>query len=187
MTIEDIIQAEQQKMSWLDRLLMNYPTLKPTYIIAHSLRDPLPSQTTIKPSLWDKIVSIYILFFLVISWVGFLKAVLSYTFPYVIFLVGFFFIPFIIFLIVKHGFFNKKYIYYLTIDKEGISVDDRIIRWADIADTFIMNRQKGKATNYFLIILKKNETFEELDLFRMGVSHRKLASIVEYYKQHRKV
>ena len=167
-------------MTWLDKVIMNYPTLKPTYIIAHSLKDTsLPSQTFIKPSVWEKIVSIIILSFLFISWVGFLKMVLSYTFPFLVFLFGFFLISFLIFLVVKHGFFDKKYIYNLTIDREGISIDDRRICWIDIADTFIMNKQRRK---YFLIVLKKDETFEELDLFRMGVSHTKLASLVEYYK-----
>ena len=89
---------------------------------------------------------------------------------------------FLIFLVIRYSFFNKKYNYTLTIDKNGISVDKRQILWSDVADTFIMNRQEGKGTNYYLLILKTDKTVDKLDL-RMETSVGKLAAIIEHYKQ----
>lgn len=182
--IHDFIRVEEQKMTWLDKVAINYPKARATSFISHPLRDnALPDQTVIRPSTWDRAISIIISLFLAIVWIGLLRALLAYKFPFAIFLFGFLLVTFMIYLLIRNSFFNKKYIYRLSFDKEGISIDSRMIAWSDIEDTFIMNRQEGRRTNYYLLVFKKDKTIDKLDLFRMGTYDRKLATIIEYYKQ----
>lgn len=182
--IHDFIRGEEQKMTWLDKVVMNYPKARATSFISHPLQDnALPDQTVITPSTWDRAISIVISLFLAIVWIGLLRALLEYKFPFAIFLFGFLLVTFMIYLLIRNSFFNKKYIYRLLFDKKGITIDHRRISWSDIEDTYIMNRQEGKRTNYYLLVFKKDKTIDKLDLFRMGTYDRKLATIIEYYKQ----
>jgi len=178
--IENYIKTEEQKMTWLDKLVKNYPEARNTNSIAHTFKSNFSflDQTTIRPSFWNRMISIIIVLFMGFIWIGLLNMVLAYKFPFVVNLFCLVLMTFLIFLVIRNSFFNKKYNYTLTIDKNGISVDKRQILWSDVADTFIMNRQEGKGTNYYLLILKT----DKLDL-KMGTSVGKLAAIIEHHKQ----
>jgi hypothetical protein len=181
--IDDFIKTEESKMSWLDKLIRNYPKIRPTKSIACSLTNfKLENEKIIRPSNWERFISIIILFFLGIVWLGLVKMLLDYKFPFGVFLFGFLLVTFMIFMLIRNSFFNKRYNYNITINKEAIAVDRQKIYWTEIADTYIMNRQEGRSTNYYLIISKKDKTIEKLDLLNIGISDRKLSTIIEYYK-----
>src|ERR687888_4036 len=119
--IDDFIKNEELKMTWLDKLIMNYPRVRPTKSIAESLQNvQLDKEKVIKPSIWDKTVSIIFFLFASLFWVGLLKMLLEDRFPFLVILFGFLFVTFLIYLLLKNSFFNKKYIYTITIDNEGI-------------------------------------------------------------------
>ncbi len=181
--IEDYIKAEKEKMTWLDKINRNYPKVENTGLLVGSMQKEIPDSTVIKPSLWDKLISVVLLFFMGVLWLALLSMLLNYRFPFAVILIGFLFLTFLIFLVIRNSFFNPKYIYTISIDKDGISVDDRKLFWSDIEDTFIMSRQEGKRTNYYLLIFKHDKTVDKHDLFRMGISDRKLATLIEYYKR----
>jgi len=181
--VDNFIKTEESKMNWLDKAVRNYPKVRPTKSISYSLTNlKLDKEKIIRPSLLDKFISALILFFLTIVWVGLFKMLLDYKFPFAIFLFGFLLVTFIIFILLSNSFFNKKYIYDLTINKEGIAIDNNKFYWTDIAETCIMNRQEGRRTNYYLVIFKKDTTIKKLDLFRIAITDKKLATIIEYYK-----
>lgn len=184
--IDDFIKTEESKMSWLDKLVRNYPVFRPTKSIAYSLKNlKLDDEKIIKPSISNRFIATIILCFLSIVWIGLFKILWGFKFPFAILLFSFLFVTLIIFLLLRNSFFYKKYNYNLTINKEAIAIDKRKIYWIDIADTFIMNKQEGRRTNYYLIISKKDKTIEKIDLFNIGVTDRKLSTIIEYYKaQH---
>ena len=170
-------------MNWFDRMVLNYPKVRATKTIAASLTNlKLDNEKIIRPSIWDRFISIIILFFLSIIWIGVLKMLLDYKFPFAVFLFGFLLVTFLISIVLRNSFFIKKYNYNIIVNKEGIAIDSHRIYWTDIADTFIMNRQEGRRTNYYLIIAKKDNSIEKLDLFNIGITDRKLSTIIEYYK-----
>ena len=181
--IDDFIKTEESKMSWLDKLVRNYPKVRPTKSITYSLTGfKLDKEKIIRPSIWNRFIATIVLFFLSMVWFGLFTSLLDYKFPFVPFLFAFLFVTFIIFLLLRNSFFNKKYNYKLTISKDAIAIDKHKIFWIDIDDTYIMNRQEGRRTNYYLIISKKDKTIQKLDLFNIGITDRKLATIIEYYK-----
>jgi hypothetical protein len=182
--IDDFHKEETLKMSRLDRLVRNYPIVRNTSAISGPLpNNALNETTTIRPTIPGKIISIIILIFLSIIWIGLLSLILAYKFPLSIYLLGLLFISTLIFLVAKNSFFNKRYIYTISLNKEGIAFKQQKILWTDIDGTYIMNRQKGRFTNYFLVILKKEGAIQKLDLFKMGTYDKKLAGIIEYYKR----
>jgi hypothetical protein len=107
---------------------------------------------------------------------------MEYRFPFLVILFGFLFVTFLIYLLLKNSFFNKKYIYTITVDNEGLSIDSAKFYWTDIAETCILSRQKERRSNYYLLIFKKDTTVAKFDLFKFGLSDRKLSTIIEYYR-----
>src|SRR5690349_8141425 len=153
-SIDDFIKNEERKMTWVDKITRNYPRIRQTSSIAlPASNKSLPGKTVIKPAVPDKVISTIILIFLALIWVGLLRLVLTIQFPFVVVLLSFLFISFLILLVANNAFFNKKYIYTLMVDSGGINIDDRKIPWSSVKNTFIMNRQEGKTTNYYLLIL----------------------------------
>jgi len=54
--------------------------------------------------------------------------------------------------------------------------------WGAILETAIMRQPKARGVDRFLVIFKRDGSVEKLDLFLFGISDRKLAAVVEYYK-----
>jgi hypothetical protein len=181
--VDDFIKAEEQKMTWFDRLVQNYPKVETTKLIARSTKSgKYKEATVIRPSLTDKTIAAVIILFLSLFWLGFLKLLLGNTTLFFSFFLPLLFITFIICIVIYNSFFNKKYIYTLILNKDSISVDHRPIKWSEIVETCIMNVQEGRTTNFYLILFKKDKTMEKLNLYKFGISDVKLSAMIEYYK-----
>jgi hypothetical protein len=87
-----------------------------------------------------------------------------------------------IFLLVRSSFLNKKYNFTITVDYDGISIDNNKFYWIAIEEVYIMSRHEGKRTNYYLLIVKRDATIEKFDLYGFRTSSRKLSTIIEYYR-----
>jgi len=92
------------------------------------------------------------------------------------------FISFILYLLVWNSFFSRRYIYQIRLNNEYIKAQGKKIYWKDVSETFIMNKKEGRFNNSYLVIIKKDSAIEKLNLFKFGISDRKLASLVEAYK-----
>lgn len=181
--IDDFIKSEETKMTWLDKVANNYPKVGTTKSIGKPLQDrEFGDETVVNPSVLDKTVALLFLFFTGFFWIILLKMVLEYRFPFVFIFLGFLFVNFLIYVLVRNTFFNRKYIFTIRINNERISIDHNLFYWTDIIETCIMTRQEGKTTNHYLILFMKNKTIEKFDLFKFDISDIKISTIVEYYK-----
>jgi hypothetical protein len=100
---------------------------------------------------------------------------------------SFFFFSFLIYLLVRSSFLNKKYNFTITVDYDGIRINDNKFNWTAIDEIYIMSQREGKRTNYYLLILKKDATIEKFDLLGFRISSRKLSTIIEYYRTGQKI
>jgi hypothetical protein len=181
--IEDFKRSEEGKMTWLDKVIMNYPKVRPTSFIADATQElQLGNEEVIRPSVWNRIILTLFFFFAGIFWITLLSAVLQYRSPFLGDLIAFLFITVIILLHLRKSFFSKRYNYTITVDHLGISIDNKQIFWSDVAETCIMSRHEGRRTNYYLLIFKKDATLQKCDLYQFGLSDIKLATIIEYYR-----
>ncbi|OQP59577.1 hypothetical protein A3860_36925 [Niastella vici] len=182
--IDDFIKSEESKMTWFDKVLGNYPRVRTTKFIAVAAPSlALGEKKVIKPSVLYKAIVIIVLPIPCLVWIGLLRLMLVDQFPFGVILFGLLLVSLIIYLLLYFTFFKKRYNYRITVDGEGITFDKNKFYWAEIAETGIMNRQEGKRTNSYLLIFHKDTTVNKYDLFNFGISDRKLAAIIEYYKK----
>jgi hypothetical protein len=178
-----LIDNEESKMTWFDKLVMNYPKVQPTKSLTDSFQNlQFGTKTVIRPSIWDKAVAIIFSLFAGLFWIVLLRMLMEYRSPFLVILFGFLFVTFLIYLLLKNSFFNKKYIYTITVDEEGLSIDSTKFCWTGIAETCILSRQEGRRVNHYLLIFKKDTTVAKFDLFKFGLSDRKVSTIIEYYR-----
>lgn len=186
--IDDFIKNEESKMSWGDKLFMMYPKVRSTPELTDTFQHlRLGNEKVIKPSLWDKIVAVFFLLFAGLFARGLLNALFASRDNIFIGLGGLAFVIFLISLLLRYSFFDKKYIFTITVDYEGISIDSNKFFWSAIDELYIMSRREGKRTNYYLLIFNKDATIEKLDLFKFSISSRKLSTIIEYYRTKQRV
>ena len=181
--LEDFIKKEEQKMTWFDKLTMNCPIIRPTNIIACNYPNiKARKQIVIKPSIVDRLVAIPFFLFGLFFWTILLKMTLEFQFPFVVIFLGLLFVTFLLYLLIRSLFFNKKYIYKITLDVYGIKIDFDRIDWTDISEICIMNKQGGRSTNSWLLIFLNNNTIKELNLLRFRISDKKLSAYIEFYR-----
>jgi len=182
--IDDFIQAEQQKMNWFDRVFRNYPQFRTTRFLAGNDRiKGSGNGVVIGPSLWGRLITGIIIAFATLIWAGLLfiqvfnKKLIPVVFSFWVF------ITLMIIGLAYQAYFNKRYVYKIFINTEGIRRGDDLVRWDEMVETGIMNKQKGRATNYFLVLFLENGSVVKHDLYLMGGYPEKYARIIEYYKE----
>lgn len=182
--IDDFIQAEQQKMNWFDRVFRNYPQFRTTRFIAGNDRmKGSGNGAVIGPSLWGRLITVIFIAFATFFWAVLLFVLLFNKKEITI---VFFFWVVITLLIIGmfyQTFFNKRYVYKIYINAEGIRRGNELVYWEEMVETGIMNKQTGRATNYFLILFLKDGSVVKHDLYLMGGYPEKYARIIEYYKE----
>jgi hypothetical protein len=77
----------------------------------------------------------------------------------------------------------------ITVDRQGISINDTIFNWSRIQDTAILHLPIGKGGKKYLVILLTDNNYEIWDLshfmsFPTNFSD-KLASYIEYFKSRK--
>jgi hypothetical protein len=181
--IDDFIKNEESKMSWGDKLIMNYPKVRSTPVLTDTFQHlRLGKEKVIKPALWNKVLTVILLLFTGWIWLGVLGQMLV-SWPHLLNkLSGLALATLLIFLLIRGSFLNKKYNFTITVDYEGIGIDNNKFYWTAIEEVYIMSRREGKRTNNYLLICKKDATIEKFDLFGFRISSRKLSTIIEYYR-----
>ena len=187
--IDDFIEIEESKMTWLDKITLNYPKVNPTKSFVPSLeRIKFDDEKIIRPAVSDKIIAVIIALFAGLFWIGFLRMLINQSSPFIVVLTGFLFMTFLIVVVVRNSFFNSRYIYKISVNHEYIAIDAHKMYWADILETCIMNKRQGRGrTNSYLVIFKADNTMEKYDLFKFAVSDQKISTIIEYYKAGNRV
>jgi len=78
--------------------------------------------------------------------------------------------------------FVKRYNYRVRIDASGLTIQGIFTAWGEIVETAIMRQPRPRGVARFLVIFTRDGTVQKLNLFLFGISDRKLAAVVEYYK-----
>jgi hypothetical protein len=182
--IEEFIESEKQKLNWLQKLSANYPDVTETRLLARGYAEPeIKPDRIIRPSIFKR--SLYFLVFLVafFSWLFLLSTLRGHQdrAPLVVYLV---FVPFLLFasgsfLLVN---FVKSYNYTIGINASGMTIRGIFIAWDEIVETAIMRQPQPRGVARFLVIFTRDGTFRKLNLFLFGMSDRRLADVIEYYK-----
>jgi hypothetical protein len=71
----------------------------------------------------------------------------------------------------------------LTADHQKLVIKNSTYLWAEIMNTYIMTQYDAKKNNKWLVIQKSDGSFNDVSIQFVGISDRKLAAIVEYYKK----
>jgi len=125
----------------------------------------------------------YCLAFLVtlLSWLFLLSTFRDRRAPLGVYLV---FVPFLLFASVSFLLvvFVKRYNYRVRIDASGLTIQGIFTAWGEIVETAIMRQPRPRGVARFLVIFTRDGTVQKLNLFLFGISDRKLAAVVEYYK-----
>ena len=180
--IDDFLDQERRKGNYLVRLLRDEPKAFSTQSLA-SGRDPsLGTQKIIRPSVLSKLIAAGLLLYASFFWMVLFEMLFKDTVLTPVTAAGLLFVSFLIFLIVKRSFFNRKYLYKILLTKNYIQIGEMKISWKEIEDTFIINEWSGKAANSSLLLFKKDGSIKRSDLSRFSISNEKLATIIEYYK-----
>jgi len=179
-SISDFIASENAKMSKWDKFFQNYPDVYTTSSINDSIKVTKP-ETIVKPSILGKLVALLFTFLVLLFYIPIGGMVVNKT-PIIFPALAFLFISFILYLLVWNSFFSRRYIYQIRLNNEYIKAQGKKIYWKDVSETFIMNKKEGRFNNSYLVIIKKDSAIEKLNLFKFGISDRKLASLVEAYK-----
>ncbi|AEV98386.1 hypothetical protein A4D02_22455 [Niastella koreensis] len=186
--IDDFIKNEESKMSLGDKLFMNYPKVRSTTELTDTFQHlRLGNKRVIKTSLSDKVIAVVFLLFIMWFAVGHVKLLFSSRDNNLLGLGGLVFVLFMISLLLRNSFFNKKYIFTITVDYEGISIDTNKFSWTAIDEIYLMSKHEGKRTNYYLLIFEKDTTIKKFDLYKFSISSRKLSTIIEYYRTGHRV
>jgi hypothetical protein len=180
--VEEFIESEKLNLNWLQKLSANYPDVTETRLLARGYAMPeIKPDRIIQPSPFKRLL--YFLMFLVtlFSWLFLLSTLRGPRDPLWVYLV---FVPFLLFVSVSCLLVNfvKSYNYTIRIDASGMTIRGIFIAWREIVETAIMRQPQPRNVDRFLVIFTRDELVRKLNLFLFGISDRKLASAVEYYK-----
>jgi len=181
-SVDDFIKEEETKMSWLEKVFMNYPKIYSTKELAGSTNGlSIDTEKIFHPSLFERAIAILFLIFSIIFWLT-LFNLLTKNILVPVIVGGLIFVSLIIWVIIWNTFFNRKYIYTIKLNKNQIEIDKKIILWTEISDTIIMLRKAGRGRNSYLVIFTKDNQVYKYSLFKFGVSDSKLSTLIEFYK-----
>ena len=180
--IEEFTESEKQKLNWLQKLSASYPDVTETRLLAREYATPeIKPDRIMRPSLFRR--SLYFLVFLVtfFSLLLLLSTLKGHRDAWWVYLV---FGPFLLFVSVSYLLVNfvKSYNYTIRIDGSGMTIRGIFIAWREIVETAIMRQPQPRTVDRFLVIFTRDGSVRKSNLFLFGISDRKLASAVEYYK-----
>jgi hypothetical protein len=180
--VDDFIKEEEAKMSWLEKVFMNYPKMYSTKELAGSTKGlSIDTDKIFLPSLFHRAVAIIFLIFSIVCWLILLNMLTKHILVPVT-IGGLIFISLIIWIVLWNTFLNRKYIYAIKLNKNNIEIDRKIIAWTEISDTQIMLRQVGRGRSSYLVIFTKDSQVHKYSLFKFGISDKKLSTLIELYK-----
>jgi len=180
--IDDFLDQERRKGNFLVRLLRAEPEAYSTQSLASDRIPSLGTQKIIRPSVLSKVIALGLLLYASFFWMVCFEMLFKDMVLIPITAAGLLLVSFIIFLIARHCFFNRKYIYTILVTRSYIQIGRMKISWKEIEDTFIINEKSSKATHSSLLLFKKDGSVKRSDLSRFSISDEKLSTIIEYYK-----
>lgn len=180
--IEEFTESEKQRLNWLQKLSANYPDVTETRLLAQGYDTPeIKSVKTIRPSIFRRLIYCFAFLVSSSSWLFMLSTLGGRRDPLWVYLV---FVPFLLFVSISFLWvvFVKRYNYTIRIDASGLTIQGIFTAWGEIAETAIMRQSQPRGVDRFLVIFKRDGSVGKSDLFLFGISDRKLASAVEFYK-----
>ncbi len=171
-------------MNWLDKLVFNYPKISTTKTLAlRAKKFEADNTSVVRPSLSQKIIAL-----LFIGFAGMMALALSLTLfrpagLIIVALLAFLCVLGIIGLLAYQFFFNEKVVFDITLSEKCINIRHDRLAWIDINETYIIQRQEGKTTVYYLILQTKTGEAKKYNLKRFGISVYKLSAMIEHYKK----
>lgn len=182
--LEHLILEEKSAQSWDNRLLKINSIINTTGEIADvtKLQYPLPKLYLLKRKrVLQTSLSVLI------------AAVFTFVFGYALlknYSVGALFVSTILLSLIYTALYKNltvKFINFeIQLSKKGIEIDSKFYEWAEIQETFIVNRPKGKITEIYFIIGLKNGVlgrFHMNNLLKFNLNERKFSALIEGYKK----
>jgi hypothetical protein len=183
-TIFDLIEDEQNKMSWWDRFIRNYPRIHQTSFLSAPISQTKP-EIVLRPSIIEKLFTVP--FFILASVILFFLIRLLFTqrLPLMIPIIAILLLLLLLFMLVWQSFLNPKYLYKIRINHQFIEAHGLKYYWQDIADTIILSKMKGRLYNESLVIIMKDGKVEKLSFLKFRIGGVRMAGIIEFYKRNK--
>jgi hypothetical protein len=191
--IEVFFQIEKEEykaISWLDSFFGSTSTIRLTEFLAESCNYNInKTQTIFRRNrfhiYWPKFfIAFWVGIFaisVITSWETDIRSVYNLLLSFTI----------LLFILIQFTAFNRQsdeeMSFQILITPENIQVKNRSYTWADILDTYIVQRPNGRGKSYFLIIAFTNGKYIRFDITQhrnlfSDTTEMKLAKAIEYYK-----
>lgn len=181
--LEQLIFEEKSAQSWDNELLKINSIIKTTGETADatSLHFPLPEGYLLKRK---KVLQT--------SLSVFTAALFTFIFGYILLtkfsaaglLVAIILLSFIYFVLYKN-LTIQAINFEILLSKKGIKIDSKFYQWAEIQETYIVQRPKEKIREIYFIIGLKNgflDRFHMNNLLEFNLNERKFSALIEAYK-----
>lgn len=181
-SIKDVIEAEEKKMTWLDKVVRNYPEVYQTSFLSPPIKQLTP-EIVFRPSIIPKLITVPFILLALMFYFYLLRILVNQNLPILIPLAGILFVSFILYLIIWYSFLNSRYIYQIRIGHDFLEAQGCKHNWESIADTCILSKMEGRYTNSYLILIMRDGSIEKLNLLKFRISNKKMAGTIEFYKR----
>jgi hypothetical protein len=182
--LEQLILEEESAQFWDNKLFKINYTIKTTSEIADAtmLQYPLPSifllkrKKVLQTSLSVLMASIFTFIFGYILLTKYSSGAL---------LVSTIMLS-LIYLVLYKNLTMKFINFEIKLSKKGIEIDNKFYQWAEIQETFIVYRPKGKIREIYFVIGLKNGFLDRLhmnNLLEFNLNERKFSALIEEYKK----
>jgi hypothetical protein len=180
--IDGFIEKERSNMNWWDKLTRNYPEVRNTRSLSEPVID-MGQEKVIRPSIFERVLGMVFALGFVVLWLIFLKMLVMGNGPWGIVLVGLLYLSFLLFIVIRRFFFQKRYNYTVRVSPAGIAINETQFLWSEITETCILTRGEGQLWNNYLIIFKNDGGIVKQDMRMLSVGAIKMATIIEYFKK----
>ena len=182
--LEQLILEEKSAQSWDDKLLKINSIIKTTGEIADAakLQYPLPElyllkrKRVLQTSLSVLMAAIFTLIF------GYVLLTKYSTGALIVSTI----LLSLIYFVLYKNLTMKAINFEIQLSKKGIEIDNKFYKWAEIQETFIVNRPNGKIREIYFIIGLKNgflDRFHMNNLLEFNLNERKFSALIEEYKK----
>jgi hypothetical protein len=182
--LEQLILEEESAQSWDNKLFKINFTIKTTSEIADAskLQYPLPSIFLLKRR---KVLqtSLSVLMALIFTFIFGYILLTKYSIGALIIST---IMVSLICLVLYKNLTMKLINFEIKLSKKGIEIDNKFYHWAEIQETFIVHRPKGKIREIYFIIGLKNgflDRFHMNNLFEFNLNEKKFSALIEEYRE----
>ena len=182
--LEQLTLEEKSAQSWDNKLFKINYTIKTTSEIADAskLKYPLPSIYLLKRKkvLQTSLSVLMALIFTFIFGYGLLTKYSTGALIVSTIMVS------LIYLVLYKNLTMKLINFEIQLSKKGIEIDNKIYQWAEIQETFIIYRPKGKIREIYFVIGLKNgflDRFHMNNLLEFNLNERKFSALIEEYRK----